>query len=491
MSQFQPDELDLLRSMAKMHPPPSVGFSPELVAQHCAGVLSDDEERALMVEASRSIDRSGQLFESWKTIKSIKASEATDTIDLERYDSFVATVVRAWLLLTVYIGPAAKRMFESDEIFIGRVQEQRELHKVLSDEGNSIVTITGPSGIGKTVIARRIAISIALLYPGGIWRIDCTGFDRLQTVQNAIAQELGLSEEETTASLISEQTGDKSTLMMFENVENSEPVIDVIQQLSAQCKRLTFLVTKQTALGVEGESEFALGPIGTGHGTHELSEAASLFVASAQVRRPDTRITGQDSQTIEDICKMLDGSPLAITLTAGRLGMNSLNELFDQTSKQLERESSRHHVAPQSIRLTDIVLSDCIDSLSIPALSLLTQFSIFSEALDISDVRTVSDLDEDGLRLALEELFDRSLINYGVHDGRPVISLVARDSIRELLPSASEQISNALRRFQALNLDRARRISEKMNTGHWQSGLALLSRYSSDLSTAIGRKSVV
>ncbi|GAA4775141.1 hypothetical protein GCM10023200_04490 [Actinomycetospora chlora] len=191
---------------------------------------------------------------------------------------------------------------------VGRDPERRALRDLLA--GHRLVTVVGTAGVGKTRTALEVARGLEL--PGGAWlvRLDGAG-----AVPRAVAEALGVTGGEDA---LRERCAGAASLLLLDNAEHvADDVADLVARLLAGAPPLRVLVTSQVPLGVDGEAVLALEPL-------PAADAAALFAArAARLPRPVT----VDPAAVTDVCRRLDGLPLAVELAAARLTTLSVPEL--------------------------------------------------------------------------------------------------------------------------------------------------------------------
>jgi hypothetical protein len=201
--------------------------------------------------------------------------------------------------------------------FVGRHRELEELPDLAAGPG--LVTLTGLGGCGKT----RLAIEVAAGRGGdGAAFADLRAVNGREALLRAVADALGLPSgfatgtarplaEEITAAL----AGSDTMLVLDACEEVLEESAALAHSLLSSCPGLTILATSREPLGVTGETVFAVGPLGTGPGA---GEAVELFVDRARAAAPDLTMDAEARSAAEEVCRRLDGIPLAIELAAAR-----------------------------------------------------------------------------------------------------------------------------------------------------------------------------
>jgi predicted ATPase/DNA-binding CsgD family transcriptional regulator len=231
--------------------------------------------------------------------------------------------------------------------FLGREKEIDRIKRWLSPTAQPanidpqkwvrLVTLTGPGGVGKTRLAIQTTLDLVGKYPDGIWLFDFAPLSDPLLVLQTVATTLGLTESRaplTLTNLIAYlQT--KTILLLFDNCEH---LIDACARLSAailqSCPGVSILATSREPLGITGEISYTIDPLPVPDLDISLLlddlvqyEAVSLFIERAQAVLPEFSMTSANSSALVDVCRRLDGLPLAIELAAARVKMLTVAEI--------------------------------------------------------------------------------------------------------------------------------------------------------------------
>ncbi|MDG5482819.1 helix-turn-helix transcriptional regulator [Mycolicibacterium gadium] len=208
--------------------------------------------------------------------------------------------------------------------FVGRVGQIDEVRALLRE--SRLVTLTGAGGAGKTRLAIETAGELTDEFGGGVWWIDLAPVADPAVVPVTIARTMGLPDQtgrspmDTVLRFISDQ----KVLLLLDNCEHLLDVCgETITALLNGCPQLTILGTSRETVSVAGEVTWRVPSLSLNE------EAVSLFVDRARQARPTFRAAGADAELVSDICRRLDGMPLAIELAAARVRALSLRQISD------------------------------------------------------------------------------------------------------------------------------------------------------------------
>jgi predicted ATPase/DNA-binding CsgD family transcriptional regulator len=210
---------------------------------------------------------------------------------------------------------------------VGRAADVIAVGDLLRREEVRLVTLTGPGGIGKTRLAIKVAESVAAEFPDGVWFVPLAQLRNPALVTQAIGRALGLDEsgqrpvEEDLKRFLA---GARSLLIL----DNFEQVVDagpLVTDLLINCRDLKCLVTSRADLRLSGEHEFRVSllplpdPDAVTADRVGTAEAVQLLVERARAARPGFALTDANAADVAEVCRSLEGLPLAIELAAARL----------------------------------------------------------------------------------------------------------------------------------------------------------------------------
>lgn len=207
--------------------------------------------------------------------------------------------------------------------FIGRDVQIGEVRGLVA--GNRFVTLTGAGGAGKTRLAVQVAASVAADFRGGVWYVDLAPIADPELVPVAAARALGLPDQpgRSTMTTLAQSIADRSMLVVLDNCEHLlDATAALTIELLGACSNLTFLTTSREPIGVDGEVTWRVPSLAL------ADEAIELFTDRARRASPAFRITEDNAAAVAEICRRLDGMPLAIELAAAQVRALSLDEIL-------------------------------------------------------------------------------------------------------------------------------------------------------------------
>lgn len=326
--------------------------------------------------------------------------------------------------------------------FLGRESETVQLADVVRT--SRIVTLTGPGGIGKTRLALRVAEELTESHADGVWFVDLSSLPDPALVAQSVATAAAVAvpPESPVLDALVDAFAKSCTLIVLDNCEHVlDASASLADHLARRCERLTLVATSRERLGIAGERVWPVGPLlvdesadSTTEGAVE-SEAGRLFVDRARRLRPSFEANPTNMPSILELCRRLEGNPLAIELAAARVSVLSVEQILKLIDRRLSAFSSGDRRAPERQRTLGAAIDWSYNLLDEDERSLLRRLSLFPASFGLDTVMALAPSDVDGLAL-LGRLVDKSLVNVDERRG---------EARYRLLDATREYASNALR----------------------------------------------
>jgi non-specific serine/threonine protein kinase len=271
--------------------------------------------------------------------------------------------------------------------FVGREGDLADLSSRLCDlNGPRLLTLTGAGGCGKTRLALRVASLVGVAYPDGLWLVDLAPLVDPALVLTSVATALGLIESDRVpaAALLAQALCSRRLLLILDNCEH---LIDAVAQLAEvllrSCPYLRILATSREPLRIPGEVAWRVRSLsvpapGEGSGALVGSEAVHLFVDRATAAAPGFRLTDEDAAAVAQICRRLDGIPLAVELAAARLSLLGIEQLAARLDDRFRLLIAGSRTAPPRHQTLRAVIDWSYELLSPIERAVLRHLAVFA-----------------------------------------------------------------------------------------------------------------
>jgi predicted ATPase/class 3 adenylate cyclase/DNA-binding CsgD family transcriptional regulator len=292
--------------------------------------------------------------------------------------------------------------------FVGRETEMIEVRRILAD--NRLVTLTGAGGAGKTRLSVQIAAQVAGEFGDGVWCADLAPITDPEVVPVAVARALGLPDQpgRSTLDTLARFIDGRQMLVVLDNCEHLlDACAALVVELLGACPWLTLLATSREPVGVAGEVTWQVPSLSL------ADEAIELFVDRARRVRPEFSVTDGNAATVTEICRRLDGMPLAIELAAARVRALSVTEILDSLHDRfrLLTGGGRTAVRRQQTLRASVDWSHAL--LTEPEHVLFRRLAVFMGGFDLEAAQAVTargDMERYQLLDQLTLLVDKSLV---------------------------------------------------------------------------------
>jgi predicted ATPase/DNA-binding winged helix-turn-helix (wHTH) protein len=328
--------------------------------------------------------------------------------------------------------------------FLGREKEVAAAEQLLQRPDVSLVTITGPGGIGKTRLAVQLASRLVEQFSGGTYFVSLSSLSDPGLLASVIVQALGIREAGTQSPMEVlkanlRRSGRSPKLLLLDNFEHLVGGVPTVVELLSVASKLKVLVTSRSALHVYGENEFPVPPLALPEqpvSTVEVlsqSPAVALFVQRAVAAKPDFQLTPENAAAVAEICARLDGLPLAIELAAARVKVLSPTAMRTRLSSRLQLLTGGARDMPHRHQTLRAAMDWSYDLLTPTEQKLFRRLSVFVGGCTLEGAEAVCDAKGDlGLDVldGMESMVDKSLAQRDEQsDGEP--RFVMLETIRE------------------------------------------------------------
>ena len=362
--------------------------------------------------------------------------------------------------------------------FVGREREAAEISGLLGR--HRLVSLVGVGGTGKTRLLLHVAGELAGRHADGAWLIELAPLREPGLVVQEVARTFGIADTpgRPMIAAVTDFLRDKDLLLLLDNCEHLiGAAADLVERLLGSCRSLQVLATSREALGVPGEATYAVPSLAVPDQLDQLdleavavSEAVALFVERAAATLPTFRLDATTVGPVVEICRRLDGIPLALELAAARVNVLSVEEIAQGLGDRFRLLTGGRRTAVPRQQTLQALIDWSWDLLGEADQRLLRRLSVFAGGWTLEAAATVaSDRTPDGAlpgaaaRLdtldGLGRLVDRSLLVVA-HAGATrygMLETIRQYSSDRLVASgeAVELRARHLARFHRLVLDAA------------------------------------
>ncbi|SFR94186.1 Predicted ATPase [Microbacterium sp. cf046] len=319
---------------------------------------------------------------------------------------------------------------------IGREEDLENVRALLERGTDRVVSLIGPGGIGKSRLAIEVAHATEDLFPDGTYFVLLEGVLEQQLLLPTIAYTLGIRDngEASLEERISRALEGRRVLIVLDNFEQIVDVAPLLVRLYTVAPLASFLVTSRIVLRIRGERVYEVAalraPEGTGPASLERAEqspAVALFVDRARAVKPDFALTEENAADVADICRRLEGLPLAIELAAAKVRVLSPAGIAERLQRALPLLTAAVRDMPVRHRTMQATIDWSVSLLPEAQRDLLEDLGVFATRFSFDAVEAIGQGRswEHECMDALAALVDASLVTQVEIDGRSSLSLLA------------------------------------------------------------------
>jgi predicted ATPase/DNA-binding CsgD family transcriptional regulator len=312
--------------------------------------------------------------------------------------------------------------------FVGRRRERAKVAELVADA--RVVTLTGSGGCGKTRLVVEVADDVASWFSDGARWVDLQGVSDAVMVAAVVASAVGVHERPGQALIdtLVEQLRARHLLVVLDNCEHLvEACAELVAALSSACRQLHVLATSRVPLVVDGEATFEVaplpvpGPDAASASAVEATDAARLFEVRARQVAADFRIDEDNASAVAEICRRLDGIPLAIELAAARVRVLAPGQIAAGLSERFRLLTGGVRGGPARQRTLEASLDWSYDLLDDVQRLALARLSVFAGSFELDAAEAVvsgQGIEGDDVLDLVAGLVEQSLVQVAQRYGR-------------------------------------------------------------------------
>ena len=286
---------------------------------------------------------------------------------------------------------------KSETPLIGRTREIAEIKDLLRQDDVNLLTLSGTGGSGKTALAREIAAELEADFADGVFFVELAAATETDFVVSAIANTLGITESggKSLVETVKDFLRTRQTLVVLDNFEQVLSAAPLVKEFLAEDTQIKILVTSRAALHLNIEREFCVQPLdvppNTAFSIERLNEfpAIELFKTRAQSVKPNFALRSENIKIVAEICRRLDGLPLAIELAAVRVKLLAPQAILERLEHSLNLLTGGTKNAPERQQTMRDTIRWSYDLLETDEQFLFRRLAIFAGGFSVEAAESV------------------------------------------------------------------------------------------------------
>lgn len=359
--------------------------------------------------------------------------------------------------------------------FLGRKREIEALRKHIVEDNAPLVTIAGEGGMGKSRLAVAVAAQLKTEFEDGVWFIPLAeivaGESARESIAAAVARAMGITFSGSGALVaqLFDYLQNRKILLILDNFEHLVAESDFVLDLLKRTEQIKVVVTSRERLNFQFELPVRLEGLGfprvedvsqlSSDNLHQY-ESVQLFLERAMRARPGYQVTRLHLQAIADICRMVEGMPLAIELAAALVERQNPPEIIQKLERSLTLLTSSLRDLPERQRSMRAVLDYGWQLLGVEEQQVMKRCSVFQQGFSSAAARAVTTAD----LVMLKRLESKSLLRQvdGVDGDRFDMHELVRQYAAEQLDQSSAESENTADRHAAYYADFLQQITPRL-----------------------------
>ena len=338
---------------------------------------------------------------------------------------------------------------EQPTSFVGRETALREVNGLL--RSSRLLTLIGAGGIGKTRLSLQAAAEALADHPDGEWFVELAPLTDPGLVPQAVASVIGVKEEagRPVVEALATYVKDQRMLLILDNCEHVvHACAEVAKQLLQAGSRLKILASSREPLRLTGETTYPVQPLAVPAPTEHESptalaqyESVRLFAERAVAAQPSFRVTSQNASAVIEICRRLDGLPLALELAAARVRGLAVEEIAARIGDRFRLLVNRDRTVLPRQQTLRALIDWSYDLLTSSERALFRRLAVFAGGWTLEAVHAVcASGAQDAMEVLelLSELVEKSLVTLDAEGQRYRLLDTVREYARERLDAADE-----------------------------------------------------